>query len=100
MREPKFIRDLARNRECTIRLPGCSHDKNTVVFAHLSGVRFNHGMGIKTNIGCFADHFCHSAVDTKMNIEGMSNLEVKLAFYEGIFETMQILMDEGRLVYV
>lgn len=44
------ITKSARGENCTVRLSGiCNHNSDTVVFAHINGVRFGHGMGLKAN---------------------------------------------------
>ena len=92
--ESKKIRDAARGRECQVRLPGiCNHDSATVVLAH---IRLNTGAGRKESdlLGAFACEACHSEADRRTrNIASLD--AVKVAFYEGVFRTQQILLDEG-----
>ncbi|MDD4913305.1 MAG: DUF1364 family protein [Sideroxydans sp.] len=91
--ESKKIREAARGRECQVRLPGiCNHNNDTVVFAH---VRLNTGAGRKESdlFGAFACDACHSEVDRRTR--HIASLDVvKAAFYEGVFRTQQILLDE------
>jgi hypothetical protein len=100
-REPKSIRDSARGQGCTVRLWGvCNHDQTTTVFAHVTGVRFGHGMGKKTNLGAYCCSACHDIFDGRKKIPDWLDKEsVNLAFYEGVIETTQILITKGLLKY-
>ncbi len=91
------ITDSARNQVCTVRLPGiCNFDQSTTVFAHISGIRFGHGTGIKTKIGAYACSSCHALLDSReKRPEGMTKQDVKLAHYEGVIETMIKLEEQG-----
>lgn len=93
------ITQSARNQQCTVRLPFiCSHDDSTTVFAHINGVRFGHGMGIKTKFGAYACHECHSVLDGRVKCpEWLSQDALKLAHYEGTIETLEILISKGLL---
>jgi hypothetical protein len=59
--------DLARDRQCELRLDGCLLGNETVVFAHLNGA----GMGRKNSVGgfdwgCPACFNCHNIVDGRV----------------------------------
>lgn len=103
MREPKKIRDSAMGQDCTVRLPYvCNHNPDTTVFAHLSGVRFGHGMGKKTAIGAYCCSDCHDVIDGRRSAsteDGVHRKNIKIAFYEGILETQIKLMEQGLLKY-
>ena len=89
------IRKSAKGETCTVRLPCCNHDPETTVFAHINGVRFGHGMGKKTRWGAYACSACHDELDRRT-----TNFEfefVKLAHYEGCFETQDRLVKKGLL---
>lgn len=44
------ITKSARGESCTVRVIGyCNSNSETVVLAHLSGIRFKHGIGNKVN---------------------------------------------------
>lgn len=91
------ITQSAKDQPCTVRLPFiCNHDTSTVVFAHINGVRHGHGMGIKTNFGAYACSSCHDALDGRVKT-GYTQEYIKLAHYEGVIETLAILMDKGLL---
>jgi hypothetical protein len=89
------LRKLARDRDCTIRLPGiCCHDPSTVVGAHfrLPGLS---GMGLKPDdlFIAYACGPCHSYVDTH------KDAETQLAHAHGVFRTQAMLLREGILKY-
>jgi hypothetical protein len=90
------ITESARGEDCTVRLPGiCNFNPETVVFAHLNGVRFGHGVGKKTKWGAYACSACHDEIDRRTR-----NLEadyVKLALYEATIETLNRLAAKGLL---
>ena len=100
-REPQSVRDSARGKPCAVRLPGvCSFDPETTVYAHISGVRFGHGTGIKTRFGAYCCHACHEVVDNRVETpEGLTQTEVRLFFYEGVFDTLNQLLGMGLLKY-
>lgn len=91
------ITESARGESCTVRIPFvCNHDDSTVVFAHISGVRFGHGVGIKTKIGAYACSACHDVLDGRVQRpQGIALDDLKLAHYEGVMETMTRLFDKG-----
>jgi hypothetical protein len=92
------VTESARQQDCTVRLPGCNFDKDTTVFAHISGVRFGHGWAQKTRIGAYACNKCHDIIDGRVKRpEGMSREDVKIAHYEAAFETL-IKLDEKGLI--
>ena len=89
------LRESARGRECQVRIhPFCNHDPTTVVLAHMNGG----GMGMKKpNIhASFCCSGCHDVVDGRKNTSYTSG-DLKRYFYEGIFRTQQIWLDEGLI---
>lgn len=94
------LRKEAKGRECQIRIPGiCKNTRETVVLAHLNCKRLlGVGMGerVPDIFGAWACQQCHDAVDSR-NF-GICDFDVvKVAFYEGVFRTQNILLDEGKL---
>lgn len=91
--------ESARGEDCTVRFPAvCSFDPDTTIFAHLSGVRFGHGTGIKTKLGAYSCGKCHDLIDSRIpRPEGVTKQDVKIAHYEGIFETL-IKLDEKGII--
>lgn len=81
------LRKLARDQDCTVRLPGiCNGNPETVVLAHfrLAGIS---GMGCKSPdfIGAWACSACHSYVDSH------KDADTQLAFAQGVFRTQNEL---------
>lgn len=87
----------AIGESCTVRIPFvCNHDVNTVVAAHLSGVRFGHGFGQKVSdlhiaYCCSA---CHDALDGRTDV-GLGKDELKLLHLEAVIETQIKLVKKG-----
>ena len=91
------ITDSARHENCTIRLGQvCNHNPETTVFCHISGVRFGHGMGIKTKFGAYGCSSCHDAIDGRVK-SGYSDVELKNAHYQGVLETLAIMNERGLI---
>lgn len=93
------ITESARDEECTIRLPFiCKRTTDTTVFCHISGIRFGHGTAIKTEFGAYGCSACHDAVDGRLCIDTeYSRDELKIAHYEGVFETLMKLKQKGLI---
>jgi hypothetical protein len=91
----KKIQASAQGETCTVRLPCCNGNAETVVFAHINGVRFGHGMGRKTRWGAYACSSCHDEIDRRTITFELDY--VKLAHYEGCFETQDRLVEKGLL---
>jgi hypothetical protein len=92
----KKITESARGEDCTVRLPGvCNFNPETVVFAHLNGVRFGHGVGKKTKWGAYACSACHDELDRRTR--RMDSEFVKLAHYEATIETLNKLVEKGLI---
>ena len=93
------ITESARGEDCTVRLSGiCNHNPETVVFAHLPGIRFGHGTGQKVGDlhGCYACSNCHDAIDRRTH----TNLDksfVKMAHMEAVIETQMKLLEKGLI---
>ena len=91
------ITKSANGESCTVRLPGvCCGDNSTTVYAHISGVRFGHGTGIKTNFGAYACSSCHDHLDGRVK----NNFEkeyLKLCHLEAVIETLIKLEQKGLI---
>lgn len=93
------ITESARGETCTIRIPGyCNGNSETTVFAHINGVRFGHGVGQKVNdlLGAYACSDCHDVVDGRQR-SNYTAKELKVMFYEGVFETQLKLIKNGLI---
>ena len=86
----KKIRNSAKGQTCSLRLPGCSHDSETVVFAHVGR---NRGMGIKCgdNMGVYACYACHTAIDGKLRNTFAADI------LRALEETQAKLIEQGLL---
>jgi hypothetical protein len=95
----KKITESARGEECTVRIPSiCNGNPETVVFAHVNGIRFGHGFGKKTKFGAYCCSECHSCLDGRIpRPAGMTYEQAKLAHYEGVIETLNKLVEKGLL---
>jgi hypothetical protein len=93
------ITKSAKGEDCTIRLGGvCNGNPETVVLAHLNGVRFGHGVSHKVSdmFGAYACSCCHDAVDGRVKTS-YSKTELKLAHLEGVIETQIKLKQKGLI---
>lgn len=73
----KDLRNYARGKSCYLRLPGCSHDPEQTVLAHLriGGIA---GTGIKPPDICALplDDHCHAIVDGRKK-SGMKKADIQ-----------------------
>jgi hypothetical protein len=89
----------AIGESCTVRIPNvCNHNVDTVVAAHLSGVRFGHGFGQKVSDLhiAYCCSSCHDALDGRIN-SGYSKDELKLMHIEAVIETQIKLVKKGLI---
>lgn len=87
----------AIGESCTVRIPNiCNHNVNTVVAAHLSGVRFGHGFGQKVSDlhVAYCCSACHDALDGRTKTEYTKD-ELKLFHLEAVIETQIKLVKKG-----
>lgn len=68
----------------------CTHNSETTVACHISGIRFVHGTGNKVDDMLVADgcSSCHDVVDGRVKVTHLSWEDVRIAHYEGVFETL------------
>lgn len=87
------LTELAKGRECQVRLPCCNYNVETTVLAHyrLAGTC---GAGMKPNDlqGAWACSACHDEIDRRTR--NFDNDFVRLAHAEGVFRTIYILVKE------
>jgi hypothetical protein len=96
--ENKKLRDSARGRDCTVRLPGiCNFRPETTVLAHLNGG----GAGTKHSdlMAAFCCSSCHDEIDRR-TMKYTAADYVKLAHMQGIVRTQAIWLDEGLVKLV
>lgn len=95
----KKIMASAKHEDCTVRLPEiCNYDPTTTVFAHINGVRFGKGVGIKTKLGSYCCSACHQAIDEGQRPRWMTKEQVLIAHYEGTLETIVRLIEKGLVI--
>lgn len=88
----------ARGEDCTIRLPQvCNHNPETVVACHIPGVRFGHGVAIKTGFFAFGCSSCHDVTDGRAKAAHLTREEIRIAHLEGVLETQMKLKAKGLL---
>lgn len=97
MKKKTNLREAARGRECTVRIPGyCNHNPDTSCLAHyrLAGTC---GTACKPDDeqGAIACNVCHDIVDSRKRIKEFSREEIRLMHAEGVFRTQQIWREEG-----
>lgn len=91
------ITESARGENCCVRLPGvCCGDNSTTVYAHISGIRYGHGTGIKTNFGAYACASCHDHLDGRVK-NNFDKEYLKLCHLEGVIETLIKLEKKGLI---
>jgi hypothetical protein len=96
--ENKKITQSARARNCTINLPGCNYNPETVVYCHLNGAEFGKGMGIKADdgMGFYGCSHCHDLYDGR--IEGDFEREwMEFRAFRAALRTVRILIRERIL---
>jgi len=98
MSEMTYLRKLAKDRPCMVRLPEiCNHNNETTVLAHvrLPGIS---GMGMKSPdlIAAWACSACHDAIDRRSHTD-LERDYVRLAHLEGMARTINELAKEGLL---
>ena len=85
---------------CTLRLPDCRQDVQTVVFAHAPSL--DGGMGIKASPdfwGAFACSHCHDIVDGRKKIDFTPEWLIRERWLKAIYETQKILIELGLISY-
>ena len=89
------LREVARGRECQIRIPGvCNGNPETTVLCHLP----SRGMGTKSHDlhGAWGCSDCHDCVDSRQTNNWSPEL-IKLWFLEGVIRTQERLIAEGLI---
>lgn len=93
------ITKSARGENCTVRIIGyCNSNPETTVLAHISGVRFGHGVGRKVNDihGAYCCSSCHDALDGRVRTNHTRG-QLKLWHLEGVIETQIKLIEKGLM---
>ena len=92
------IRKSAKLQECQVRIPGvCNFDETTTILAHKNGA----GMALKSDDSqasyCCSE--CHNEIDVLLGKRKseFTDDEILIMFYEGIFRTQLLLIDQGLI---
>lgn len=87
------LRNSARGQSCTLRLPSCNYNPETVVLAHIRIHKFC-GIGIKPPdyMACFACSSCHDTIDGRVKSE-----TVYQDILRAHFETLQYWVEAGLI---
>lgn len=91
------IRESARGRECTCRIPGvCNFNPETVVLAHLPG--HAKGIGTKENDlhAAYACSSCHDVIDGRKRT-GVPDSIILDAMLRGLSETQAAMVAAGLI---
>ncbi|MGJ8524315.1 putative nuclease YbcO [Halomonadaceae bacterium LMG 33818] len=88
----KALRNSAHGKSCTLRLPGCNHNPETVVLAHLP-IPGRSIMGAKErdDFGIFCCSNCHDQLDSRIKGEKVDGWDALRA----LAETADIQTAEG-----
>lgn len=95
----RLIRNAARGKNCSLRLPGCVNNPETTVFAHAPSI--DNGMGLKQAKdfwGAFACWHCHGVVDSRVPTSDQRILILE-RWLAGIYETQRQLIEAGLITY-
>ena len=89
------LRKSARDKPCTLRIPGvCRNDTSTTVWAHSNEIRHGKGTGNKAHdlFGCYACGPCHHWYDA-----GTASRAEKRARFRDAWEMSLIMACESGL---
>lgn len=97
---PRDLRQLARGKECQVRLVGiCNFDTTTTVLAHLRMAGLTGGSQKAPDaLGTWACSECHRCIDSNGETHGLDRDFVRLAFFEGMARTQYLLLKDEYLL--
>ncbi len=93
------FRKEARGRECQVKIAKQCSGQETTVLAHIPNKSLvGAGMGMKPHdiFGSHCCSACHDIVDGRAPSQ-WNCLEVRIAMYEGVLKTQNILLKEGKI---
>lgn len=94
------ITESARNEQCQIRIPGCTHDPAETVWCHANGSAAGKGIGMKSiyECGAYGCAACHAVYDRRqLPPRGMTRQDVENAFADGHSRSLVILKEKGLI---
>lgn len=86
------LRNSARGRACTLRLPGCDGGGETTVLAHIRGTWTGLGTKPSDSFAVYACGMCHQWEE--LGTRGVCSDGDRL---RALYETQQIMLREGLL---
>ncbi|MGJ8524072.1 putative nuclease YbcO [Carnimonas sp. R-84981] len=89
----KALRNSARGKNCTLRLPGCNHNPETTVLAHLPTGMGGMGMKSPDNLAVYACCSCHDRLDSRTKDAEIDWRDITRA----LAETQQQWIEEGLM---
>lgn len=100
-RKSQAIRDSARGEDCLVRIPGaCSGNPEHTIWSHAPLGAAGKGSSIKALdvCGAYACTACDAVVDGQRKApDGMTHLQVMLAWHEGHMRSLVRLRQKGLL---
>lgn len=96
----KSLRELAEGQPCYLRLPGCSHDPEQTVLAHIRRGSVG-GMGRKPPDVCAVplDSYCHDVVDGRIKT-GLARTEIDAELLRAQNQWLAWLFENEYLIVV
>ena len=91
------ITQSARMRSCSLRLPDCRNNPETVIFAHAPSTESGRGFKSPDWWGAYACAHCHDIVDGRKSQAMCPDWLIQERWLGAIFETQLILHQEGLL---
>ena len=93
----KALRNSARGKNCTLRIPGvCNSNPETTVLAHVPCGLSGWGMKGPDNISCYACSDCHDAIDGR-NFQATAHWDA-YDLIRAVSETQTLMIHEGLLI--
>jgi hypothetical protein len=87
----------AKMRTCTLRLPDCRNDRETVVFAHLPSIDSGRGFKSPDWWGVYSCSHCHDLLDRRKKHPLVDHRMVAERSLSALYETQKALIDEGLI---
>ena len=97
----KWLRDLARDQPCQIRVPGyCSGKRDETVLCHVRMVElpFFEGHKVHDLLGAHGCMTCHAIVDGHLHPFAFSKEERRLMLLEGVMRTQAALLKDQKII--
>jgi hypothetical protein len=92
------IRKSARDKDCTIRIPGiCNFNSESVVHCHIN-TNYK-GIGLKSPdlFGFRGCSSCHDVIDGRNQRSDFNKMELQIMAYQAMVETQYQLIQEGLI---